>query len=85
MDLHVISWNTNGLQDSRLRGSRRSLLRRELRQHVVGVVDVLLIQEHKIATPSGNLMPAGSITFGSLLLADHCLAVVYVFLWGSVM
>ena len=63
MDLHIVSWNVNGLQSSRLRGSRRSLLRQELGSHVHGLVDILMIQEHKIAQPSGNLMSAGSFTF----------------------
>ncbi|MCO5566492.1 hypothetical protein L7F22_020169 [Adiantum nelumboides] len=48
---------------SRNRGLRRMLLRRDLLRHVVGDVDVLMLQEHKIGVPFGNLMRAGSRTF----------------------
>ncbi|MCO5564746.1 hypothetical protein L7F22_018414 [Adiantum nelumboides] len=56
MDIHVMTWNTNGLQSSRTRGSRRRLLRKDLQKSVVGDIDILMIQEHKIAHPFGTLM-----------------------------
>ena len=44
MDLHIITWNTNGLH-----GARKLLLRQELHKYVVGEVDVLFVQEHKLS------------------------------------
>ncbi|MCO5563921.1 hypothetical protein L7F22_017573 [Adiantum nelumboides] len=63
MQLHVMTWNTNGLQTSRTRVSRRMLMRKDLQRNVVGDIDVLMIWEHKIAQPFGNLMRAGFRTF----------------------
>ncbi|MCO5579904.1 hypothetical protein L7F22_033770 [Adiantum nelumboides] len=71
MDIHVMTWNTNGLQSSRIGGSRRMLLRRDLQRSVVGDIDILTVQEHKIAQPFGNLMRVGFRTFGELASGQH--------------
>ncbi|MCO5615129.1 hypothetical protein L7F22_069418 [Adiantum nelumboides] len=71
MDIHVMTWNTNGLQCSRTRGSRRMLLRRELQKSVVGDIDILMIQEHKIAHPFGTLMTTGFWTFWEPSSGQH--------------
>ncbi|MCO5587797.1 hypothetical protein L7F22_041749 [Adiantum nelumboides] len=71
MDIHVMTWNSNGLQSSRTRGSRRMLLRKDLQRNVVGDIDVLMIQEHKIAHPFGNLMRAGFRTFWESASGHH--------------
>ena len=49
MDLHIVTWNTNGLHTSSHRGSRKLLLRQDLHRHVVGDVDILFVQEHKLS------------------------------------
>ncbi|MCO5568443.1 hypothetical protein L7F22_022142 [Adiantum nelumboides] len=54
MDIHVMTWNTNGLQTSKARGSRKMLLRKDLQRNVVGDIDALIIQEHKITEPFGK-------------------------------
>ncbi|MCO5608602.1 hypothetical protein L7F22_062815 [Adiantum nelumboides] len=71
MDIHVMTWNTNGLQSSRTRGSRRRLLRKDLQKSVVGDIDILMIQEHKIAHPFGNLMTVGYQTFWEPASMQH--------------
>ncbi|MCO5602511.1 hypothetical protein L7F22_056644 [Adiantum nelumboides] len=66
-----MTWNTNGLQSSRIRGSRRMLLRKDLQRSVVSDIDVLMIQEHKIAHPFGNLMHDGFRTFWEPASGQH--------------
>ncbi|MCO5563388.1 hypothetical protein L7F22_017029 [Adiantum nelumboides] len=66
-----MTWNTNGLQSSRTRGSRRWLLRKDSQKSVVGDIDILMIQEHKIARSLGNLMTAGFRTFWEPASGQH--------------
>ena len=49
MDLHILSWNVNDMHFTSASGPRKLHLRRELRSHVDRPVDVLLVQEHKLA------------------------------------
>jgi len=62
-----VSWNTNGLQSSRLCGSRKLLVRQDLHRHVVGDVDILFVQEHKLSLEMtqrvGKVLPGTSRTF----------------------
>ncbi|MCO5599608.1 hypothetical protein L7F22_053714 [Adiantum nelumboides] len=51
------------LNTSRARSSRWMLLQKKLQRDVVGDIDILVVQEHKIAEPFGELMHAGSRTF----------------------
>lgn len=37
------------------------LLREELHRHVVGDVDMLMVQEHKLGQPFGHLMLGGAV------------------------
>lgn len=49
MNLHIGLWNTNGLHSSSLCNSRKLFMRQELHRHVFGIVDILLVQEHKLS------------------------------------
>ena len=67
MRLHVVSWNVNGLHMTGVHGPRKLLMRQDLHKHVVGEIDVLLVQEHKLsfahAHSSGKLLTGASRTF----------------------
>ena len=67
MDLHIITWNINGLHNSRQSGARKLLLRQDLHRYVVGEIDVLFVQEHKLSLADtqscGQLLPGHSRTF----------------------
>ena len=62
MDMHIVSWFVNGLQFSRVRNSRILLLWKKLHRHVVGAVDILLLQEHKIGPFFGSVLFFGACT-----------------------
>lgn len=67
MDLHIVTWNTNGLHSSHQSGARKLLLRQELHRYVVGDVDVLFVKEHKLSLADtqscGQIVPGSSRTF----------------------
>ena len=50
MRLHVISWNVNGLHMTGVHGPKKLLMRQDLHRHMVGEIDVLLVQEHKLSS-----------------------------------
>ncbi|MCO5591909.1 hypothetical protein L7F22_045902 [Adiantum nelumboides] len=71
MDLHVLSWNVNGLRFARLTGKRQARVGTEL-QGVINIpIDILLLQEHELARPFGHLLWAGSRTFWSPANGEH--------------
>ena len=86
MDLHILSWNVNGMHFTSASGPRKLRLRRELRSHVDKPVDVLLVQEHKLAFAHtqrcGKLLEGDSHTFWEPAIGDHlssggvCISVV---------
>ena len=49
MSMRIISWNVNGFHSTGTRGPRKMVLRQELQPALVGRVDVLLLQEHKLS------------------------------------
>lgn len=51
MDLHVLSWNVNGLRSARLTRNRQDRVGTELRAAVNKPVDILMLQEHTLARP----------------------------------
>lgn len=63
--MHILSWNVNGLCTSRLVGNRASWLKREIASATSSPVDILLLQEHKLAHPFGHLLGTGSRTYWS--------------------
>ena len=67
MDLHIVSWNTNGLHTSSHSGARKHLLRQDLHRYVAGDVDVLFVQEHKLSLADtqscGNILSGTSRTY----------------------
>lgn len=63
MDLHIVSWNINGLHSSRESGSRKLLLRHDLHRHVVGDMDILFVQ----STSFPQLLPSKLCTFWGLV------------------
>ncbi|MCO5569846.1 hypothetical protein L7F22_023560 [Adiantum nelumboides] len=75
MDLHIISWNVNGMHFTSSSGSRKLRLRREITTHVSRPVDILLVQEHKLSYAHtqrcGKLLPGGSHTFWEPAVGDH--------------
>ena len=67
MSLHIVSWNVNGFHASGTRGPRKLILRQELQPAVIGRLDLLLLQEHKLsaahASRCGKVLPGHSHTF----------------------
>ncbi|MCO5547759.1 hypothetical protein L7F22_001211 [Adiantum nelumboides] len=75
MDLHIISWNVNGMHFTSSSGPRKLRLRREITTHVSRPVDILIVQEHKLSYAHtqrcGKLLPGGSHTFWEPAVGDH--------------
>ena len=67
MSLHIVSWNVNGFHASGTRGPRKLILRQELQPAVIGRLDLLMLQEHKLsaahASRCGKVLPGRSHTF----------------------
>ena len=65
--MHLISWNVNGFHSSGTRGLRKTVLTQELQPALVGRMDMLLLQEHKISTAQtsrcGKVLPGRSHTY----------------------
>ncbi|MCO5568073.1 hypothetical protein L7F22_021768 [Adiantum nelumboides] len=74
MDLHIILWNVNGMHFTSSSGPRRLRLRREI-TNVSRPVDILLVQEHKLAYAHthrcGKLLPGGSLSFWEPAVGDR--------------
>lgn len=68
--MHILSWNVNGLCTSRIVGNRASRLKREIASATTSRVDILMLQEHKLANPFGHLLGSGSRTFWSPSIGD---------------
>ena len=49
MSLHIVSWNVNGFHASGTCGLRKLILRHELQSAVIGRLDMLPLQEHKLS------------------------------------
>ncbi|MCO5573835.1 hypothetical protein L7F22_027610 [Adiantum nelumboides] len=75
MDLHIISWNVNGMHFTSSSGPQKLKLRREIATHVSRPMDILLVQEHKLSYAHtqrcGKLLPGGSHTFWEPTVGDH--------------
>ncbi|MCO5581067.1 hypothetical protein L7F22_034943 [Adiantum nelumboides] len=75
MDLHIISWNVNGMHFTNASGPRKLRLRREITTHVSRPVDILLVQEHKLSYAHtqrcGKLLPGVSHSFWEPAVGDH--------------
>ena len=68
--MHILSWNVNSLCTSRIVGNRAARLKREIASATSLAVDVLMLQEHKLAHPFGHLLGAGSRTYWSPSIGD---------------
>lgn len=68
--MHILSWNVNGLRTSRIVGNRASRLKREIASVTSSPVDILMLQEHKLAHPYGHLLGSGSRTYWSPSIGD---------------
>ena len=75
MDLHILSWNVNGMHFTSASGPWKLRLWRELRSRVDRPVDVLLVQEHKFVFAHtqrcGKLLEGDSHTFWEQAIGDH--------------
>ncbi|MCO5605533.1 hypothetical protein L7F22_059716 [Adiantum nelumboides] len=74
-DLHLLSWNVNGMHFTSPSGPRKLRLRREISTHVSTPVVILLVQEHKLSYAHthrcGKLLLGGSHTFWEPVVGDH--------------
>ncbi|MCO5592274.1 hypothetical protein L7F22_046273 [Adiantum nelumboides] len=75
MDLHIISWNVNGMHFTSSSGPRKLRLHKEITTHVSRRVDILLVQEHKLSYAHtqrcGKLLPGASHTFWEPVVGEH--------------
>ncbi|MCO5594066.1 hypothetical protein L7F22_048087 [Adiantum nelumboides] len=75
MDMHLLSWNVNGMHFTSSSGPRNLRLCKEISTHASRPVDILLVQEHKLSYAHtqrcGKLLPRGSHTFWEPAMGDH--------------
>ena len=75
MSLHLVSWNVNGFHAFGTRGPRKLILRQELQPAMVGRLDMLLLQEHKLSSAHASrcrkILPGRSHTFWEPLIGEQ--------------
>ena len=74
MSLSIISWNVNGFH-SGTRGPKKLILRQKLQPALVGQVDVLLLQEHKLSASQtskcGKVLAGHFHTYWEPSIGEH--------------
>ena len=73
--MHILSWNVKGLCSSRLVGNKASQLKREIASAASFFVDILLLQEHKLERPFGNILSCGASTFWEPAIGNRSVGV----------